>query len=324
MVWHHRVYFVLAVVLASFTAGPAYAQSPEITAALTEASKLLQRGGYVKVIEIIDTTLRSGKIQSDLAAKALLMRAEANEKLGRTAFALADYNSAVWMQGLSATDRKRAEEGYSRVMKGLGVADRPSEPAPASASREAPAQPSAPASTSPGRARAPASWNTGVQEEPSEERTGGAGSIFSGLFGSSSKPKQEASSTAAAVATTAPAPEPRPTKVGPPKVAAKPSPVAASQPPASAAARAPEAGSFNIQFAALAEEDKAIGEADRIGKKFAADLNGRTPSLSIVPTSDGGTLYKVVAGPFETKGEGVAVCELLKTKGLSCMVISRK
>jgi cell division protein FtsN len=44
----------------------------------------------------------------------------------------------------------------------------------------------------------------------------------------------------------------------------------------------------------------------------------------IVPTNDGGTLYKVVVAPFETRADGQAACEQLKTKGLTCMVVTKK
>lgn len=342
MVRHQHLRSLLAGALLCVLPGSGFAQNADVTAALTEASKIMQQGAHVKAIELIDTALKSGKIQADLAAKALLMRAEANEKLGRSAFALADYNSAMWMQGLSASDRKRAEEGQARVMQGLGVAPRPAEQQaapsqPANAGRRPgpPPQQQAAAPEKP-RETPPNNPNTGVQETPSEERTGGFGSIFGDLFGSSAEaPRQPAPaaaqqtappSNAAAVVTTAPAPRgqqqaARPETNAP--AASKPS-VAVAQAPAVSPARQVENGSFTIQFAALAEEDKAIAEADRIGRKFGADLGGRNPSLMIVPTSDGGTLYKVVAGAFQTKGEGQAACELLKSKGVSCMVITRK
>jgi hypothetical protein len=308
---------IVAIALSGASAGAALAQTTDVTAALTEASKVLQKGGYVKAIEIIDGALRSGKVPSELAAKALLLRAEANEKLGRTAFALADYNSSLWMQGLSASDRKRAEEGHGRVMKGLGVS------APPDGDTSAPASTGSTAPQPQGK-----TWNTDVQQAPAAERSagGGIGGFFSNLFGSSSSSQRAASeqptTAAAVVAQTQPEPQPQPKaapKKAPDRVAAPARPAAPA-----AAAKSSETGAFAIQLAAVAEEDKAIAETDRIAKKFGADLGGRTPSLMIVPTSDGGTLYKIVAAPFETRGEGQATCELLKSKGVSCMVITKK
>jgi hypothetical protein len=310
MCWRHLVSVVLAAFLASAVARPATANTAQVTAALTEASKLIQKGGYAKAIEVIDTALRSGQVQSDLAAKALLMRAEANEKLGRMAFAFADYNSAMWMQGLSAPDRKRAEEGHARMQKTLGIA----------APKDGPPGPgSAGGSTQKGQ------WNAAVQERPSEERTGstgGIGGFFSNLFGSS--PSEPAAAPAA------PQPAPSAAVVTP----AQPQGKQGARPQRQAAAEAPvitgsikpstDKGNFAIQLAAVAEEDKAIAEADRLAKKYGADLGGRSPQLMIVPTNDGGTLYKIVAAPFETRSDGIAACEFLKAKGLSCMVITKK
>jgi hypothetical protein len=363
MFWRYWLCSVLfAAALAGAAPNIASAQSQNVTAALAEANKLMQRGGYSKAIEMIEAALRSGKIPSDLAARALLMRAEANEKLDRTAFALADYNQALWMESLTAADRKKAEDGRARVMKSLGAASPPgaSPAVPANAAapaRQAEPPPQVTANAATGR---PAEAPTQVRETPSEERTGGIGSIFGGLFGSSSTagPREE-TAVRPGTAVIAPSPEadgPQPFRTpASPRAAAAPSaerppaanlarppapsaarpPAAAagrpSSPPASLAqaqvtpaAKPPEKGNFSIQFAALLEEDKAIYEADRIGKRFGADLNGRTPTLMIVPTSDGGTLYKVVAGPYETKLESQATCELLKAKGVSCMVITRK
>lgn len=308
---------IMAICLSGAAAGVARAQSSDVTAALTEASKLMQKGGYVKAIEVIDGALRSGKVPSELAAKALLMRAESNEKLGRTAFALADYNSSLWMQGLSAPDRKRAEDGHGRVMKGLGVAA----PQDKAEVKSSPAVTGSTSTKPEGKA-----WNADVQQAPGEERKSGGGisGFFGNLFGSSSSSQrvpQEQAGPPATVAVIAQVPE---GKAPPPQKAAPKKAVAAAAAPAPAASKAPESGNFAIQLAAVAEEDKAIAEADRLAKKFGPDLGGRTPSLMIVPTSDGGTLYKIVAAPFETRGEGLATCELLKSKGGSCMVITKK
>lgn len=322
MFWRHLACCVLAILLVSVAPSLAPAQNADITPALTEASKLLQKGGYAKAIETIDAALRSGKVQTELAAKAFLLRGEANEKLGRAAYAMADYNNALFMKdSLSAPDRKRAEEAQKRVTSGLGIAEQTSGGSVATSAR-AEASPAAS-----GGAPQGASWNTAVQESPGEEQSvGGAiGGFFNNLFGGSPSPNAqpaETPSTAAAVVTPV---EPEP-KARPKKAAARSEPSAARGPvTVDDPVKPPETGNFAIQLAAVAnEEDKAIAEADRIAKKFSADLGGRTPSLVIAPTNDGGTLYKIVAAPFETRGESQATCELLKTKGISCMVITKK
>jgi hypothetical protein len=327
MFWRHLACFLLAMLLVGVGPGPAPAQTNDITAALTEASKLLQKGGYAKAIETIDAALRVGKVQTELAAKAFLLRGEANEKLGRAAYAMADYNNALFMKdSLSASDRKRAEEAQKRVTSGLGVAEQTSGGSVAT-SVNAEAAPASP----PAGARAPQekSWNTAVQEQPAQEQStdGGIGGFFNSLFSGSSSAKAPPEETPPASAAVVTPVEPAPQAKGrPKKVAAKSEPSAARGPVTAAdPAKPPETGNFAIQLAAVAnEEDKAIAEADRIAKKFSADLGGRTPSLVILPTADGGTLYKIVAAPFETRGESQATCELLKTKGINCMVITKK
>lgn len=307
-----RIRRFLATFLLGMSALAVAAQAANPTAALTEASKMLEKGIPVKAIEIINQTLTSGQIPAELAAKALMLRAQAQEKLGKSAYALADYNSAIWMQGLTSKDKSDAEKGRDRILGKLGVstgAEKPAAAEPRAAeSGEAAAKPSKP------------SWNTGVQTSGSEERTGG--STFNSLFGSSeASPKQPE-------ARAQPKPKPEATAKAEP---AKPRPAAIASPPRVAAAAEQTAssstsgdatGKFAIQFSALHSEDSAISEVNRIEKRFGADLAGRTPSVKILETSDGGTLYKVIAAPYE-RGEGLAICELLKTKGVGCMIISR-
>jgi hypothetical protein len=309
------------------------------TQALAEASKLIEKGVPVKAIELINNTLKSGKVPGDLAAKALLMRAQAQETIGKHAYALADYNSALWMQGLSDRDKKEAEDGRRRIMAKLGVTEA-DKAAVADAGksgrtdRAAPAPARAAQAGPKGKSTETASWDTEVQASGSEQRTGGIGSFFSGLFGSSESKAATAQSEpeprSAAVVTETAGPRPQKAQAQPPQraqlqpVKAEPVRKAAVQQaaPEPAPAAAEPSGNFAIQFAALQAEDSAISEVNRVARRFGELLGGRKPSVTIAPTKDGGTLYKVIAEPYD-RGEGTATCELLKTKGLSCMLISR-
>jgi hypothetical protein len=311
------ILFAAALSMSSLGA-PARAQSAE--KALIEASKMMEQGIPVKAIEIIDAALSSGKLPPESAAKALLMRAQAQEKLGKLAFALADYNSALWMEGLAAGDKAQAEQGRDRISGKLGVAE-PGKTAPAPVGRAKAGEDSA--------ARTPksASADTSVKSSPSEQRTGGIGSVFTGIFGASeaAPAPQRAKPAAAKPATAAkPAPAastPEQAKSTQPR-AETPVQVAVAQRASPAAATGDGSGKFGIQFAALHSEDGAIAEVERIAKKFGSELGGRSPSVKILATNDGGTLYKIVAEPYE-RGEATAICELLKTKNLSCMIVSR-
>jgi len=292
-----RIQSVLLASLITFCAWATPAHADDPTKALGDANQLLQQGIPVKAIELINETLKSGELPSDLAAKALLMRAKAQEKLGKYAYALADYNQALW-QGLSDSDKGVAEEGRSRIMAKLGVGGGSGGSAEKTASSDG------------------SSWGTQVKAQPASNNSGSE-NAFSNLFGSSqSSTSQESSSQTAQ-------------KAKPTRTAQQVNVVSvqddASSPSASsnASGRGNEySGDFAIQMAALHSEKGAIYEVDRIEKRYGEWLGGRTPSITIRPTSNGGTLYKVIAEPFK-HGEGLATCELLKTKGLSCMLISR-
>lgn len=289
----------------------ANAQNP--TASLTQAAKLLEQGEAARSIELIDRTLKVGDVPSNLAAKAMLLRAQAQEKLGKHAFALADYNSALWMQDLSDYDRKLAKQGRQRIMNGLGVGGK---------TQTASAQPAAKAG----------SWGTEVRTAENKKRTGGIGSIFSNMFGLSSEEKeapkaQPVAETVYSVGTTETAALISQEAERPAKTSSTENLVASNETQAQAiddtiVAQQELSGNFAIQFAAVRSEDTALYEADRIGKRYGEWLGGRSPSIKIRGTQDGGTLYKIIAQPYE-RGEGVATCEFLKTKGVQCMLISR-
>lgn len=302
---------VAAIAVGSMVA-PAHAANP--TRQLAEAHKLMQNGAYVKAIEIISATLAVGNLAPDLNGRALLMRAQCNEKLGKTAFALADYNQALWMEGLSAADKKTAETGRKRVQSSLGVKENDGGDDDEAAARSAQAQ----------------------QSRQKKEESGG---FFSNLFGGSSQ-KEERPQQAVVAEVKPEQPQPRPvtkpvkavtasttnTAASPVhslKVANKVEHTQAPRMAASATTTNTGSGEFAIQFAALLQEDLAIAEVNRIAKKFSGELGGRSPSVVIVPTKDGGTLYKIVAGPYP-KAEGVATCEILKSKNVNCMIITHR
>jgi hypothetical protein len=323
MVEFVRIRLVVAALLLIAGAPYAFAQDNNATAALTKASKILEKGDALKAIDVINETLKSGSLTADLAAKAMMMRAQAQEKLGKYAYALADYNSALWMQDLSASDKSEAEKGRDRIMAKLGVNSAAAKPSDGGAppAQEPPKQRAA----STGSSGSSKSWDTEVQRS-SEQRTGGIGSIFSDVFGSSSaagterQPAKPNEPPRAQPVRAGAAPA-QPAKAAP--LAPAPVKVAASQPEQSILiASSTPSGDFAIQFAALLSEDSAISEVERVAKRYGELLGGRRPSIKVRETSDGGTLYKIVAEPYE-RGEGVATCELLKTKGVSCMLISR-
>jgi hypothetical protein len=312
-----RIGSVIFAAAFSMSAFALPARADNATAALTEASKMIEQGIPVKAIEMIDAALASGKLPPESSAKALLMRAQAQEKLNKLAFALADYNSALWMEVLSAADKARAEQGRDRIGGKLGIVAEAAKKAPASGERANAGQAAAlrtPTSTSSG---------TNVKSLPSEQRTSGIGGFINGIFGSSEAGREPNRVKPVAAAKPAAATKPERTKPASAR-AEKPVNVGVAQQVSPAAAPSSEgSGKFGIQFAALHSEDGAISEVERIAKKFGSDLAGRSPSVKILATNDGGTLYKIVAEPYE-RGEATAICELLKTKNLNCMIVSSR
>lgn len=367
MIGHTLFRVVVLALVWSFAIPAGYARADEVTAGLAQAHEMMQQGAYVKAIDIITNIIASGKAQADMAAKALLMRGQAREKLGRQAFALADYNQALWMQGLSEADKELAEAGKARIQGGLGVNEptrrmvsevssqertslsSPSISPTASFSQAPPPPPPSPdpapslASGSTTQTVAPSmrSASLGFDQSPPPQESGsqrssrsggGIGGFFSSLFGGSetSTSTQQENTAVAVVSPQSPPPLQQ-------VQTSRSSRVVSSVPTddtawgsqtaqASTASTEPYtdnfSGRFAIQFAALLSEDKAIYEVNRVARRYGEALNGRSPSIRIIGTKDGDTLYKIIAGPYETKAESTAKCDELKTVGVQCMVIS--
>ena len=330
---YSRIQFALLASVLCSAAIAVPARADEATPALAEAARYLKQGNPTKALEITNRTIKAGQLPSELAAKALLLRARAYEALGKYAYALADYNQALWMKALQASDKSEAEAGRSRIMVKLGVGGDTPETSPAKEAAQTP-QRSAPR---PAAQPQVAAQDTDVQTTVSEERTGGTGGLggfFGRIFGSSEKSEQQAEIQQARPPVQQAAAEPSrpvPTAQSRPAPAAQPRPRPAqqavteprvSQTSVSLSAGGEQSGDFAIQIAALHSEDRALYEASRVEKRYSEMLGGRTPSITVRETSDGNTLYKVIIGPYQ-RGEGTATCEMLKTKGLNCMLISR-
>jgi hypothetical protein len=378
----HPLFRVVVLALVwSFAMPVRYARADEVTAGLAQAHEMMQKGAYVKAIDIITNIIASGKAQADMAAKALLMRGQAREKLGRQAFALADYNQALWMQGLSEADKELAEAGKARIQGGLGVDEptkkmvsevsspqktslsspsvsptasyssppspspqsSPPSPSPQSSPAPAPAHSLASGSTSNTVATSMRTTSLGFDQSPPPQESGssrssrsggGIGGFFSSLFGgseTSTSPRPE--NTAVAVVS----PQPRTpfqqeqnsssssvTSTSPTNEPSWDSRTAQASTASTGSYVDNLSGHFAIQFAALLSEDKAIYEVNRVTRRYGQALDGRSPSIRIIGTRDGDTLYKIVAGPYETMVESTAKCNELKTVGVQCMVISVK
>jgi hypothetical protein len=126
-----------------------------------------------------------------------------------------------------------------------------------------------------------------------------------------------------------PPPAPTPTPVPTPTTAAEaPKPAAPAPTPAETAVatptpapKAPAAGDFNIQVAALRTEAAAEKEWARVQSANAALLGSLQPTYQRINTSNG-IFFRVQGGPL-TEAAAKAACDSLKAKGQACLVVKR-
>ena len=270
---------------------------------LSRAARSYEAGSYSEAAEQIDSAFKAG-LSGQLAARAILLRAEINERSGASAKALQDYSNALWMEALSAADRKKASDGKERVLASMGL-------------------------NSGGASGA--SWQASAQSGSSSS---GVWGFFSGVFSGAENPpppppppaeaQQSAEPAAPApfqpVSATAPAqktPSQAPAK--PTKVAhAKPAPAAssASAQPASALSVASAAGEVLIVFGAASSEASGRLTAKNIKAKLSDILINR--QLDVTPRGNGG--FQVQAGPYKSKSSALALCSAMQQRGVPCKV----
>jgi cell division protein FtsN len=87
---------------------------------------------------------------------------------------------------------------------------------------------------------------------------------------------------------------------------------------AAAQTAAATAGAFVVQIGAFKDDGEAAGQWQTFKKKNA-DLTGALkPDIKRVDLGAKGIWYRLRVGPFETKQNAVAFCEVLKTRGVAC------
>lgn len=277
---------------------------------LTAAAKSMEKGDYNAAIEKIGEAFQSGKLDLEMSAKAYLMRGQAYEKQTKPALALADYTNAIFLQGLSNNDRSIAVDGRKRALAALGIAD----DVPTGLKKAGVIKETADAGAKPDPVTPAAPERTA-----SSGGGGGITGFFGGLF-SNAPTSAEAK------------PEPKPAAKsweGSTRITAV-APAAGAQPaapaPSSGVAQpsaAPEDGKFfNIHLATVSTEADAQSEVMRLSSKLSELLQGNTPEIARIEKGDT-VLYRVFAGPFEGTIRSRAICDAMKSKGVSCLVVSR-
>jgi len=298
---------VIACLAGALVVGsPAYAQSKENLRKLSDAYKLMQDDKTAEAIKQLDAVLEGSPEDTDAASKAMLLRGQAYAKSGRHAQALADFNAALWLQGLSSSQRKDAVEGRKAALAKLGLGD-----GEATASEPARTQ-------QPAQRPAPESWQTEVQAAEQEEESGGIGSFFSGLFsGNDDEPEEQTASVSAP--SDAPAASAWDTSTATVDGAS----AAADQEPDSAAASRSD-GQFRVQIASVGSREGAESEARRLSRILGDAMAGETPSIVRTDTEAGNTYYRIMVGPKPSRDVAEEMCQMFKSRGVDCLVLSSR
>ncbi len=268
---------------------------------LARAAKALDAGDYAGAATSLDEAFKAG-LSKDLAVRAILIRAEVNERSGKLAYALQDYTNALWMDTLSTSDRKIASDGKQRVMAAMGLSDG-----------------SAP----------------GSREAAANRSSSGFLGIFGGLFGSGSADKPPPApapppmaspptpSTSASVDIVRAAPIAKPAHkvaAAQPKRRAK---VAAARPrlapprlqPVSTGPQAQSEGGFLIVFGSASNRTAAAARAKQIKAQLAGILVNRNLDIEA-----GGEALQIVAGPYKARSAALALCSAMRQRGVNCKV----
>jgi len=159
--WPAACAVVLVAMLASAMPAAA-ADSP-----LDLGRKALKAGKLDLAISALNIGLTNGSLKGSDIAKAYYVRGLVNAKAGNPAAAISDFNNALYLKGLSDSERKEAEAAKAAAYRAAGVANAPATaeaksaaPAPAPMVQQSVAAATAPAAKPATVASAPAIGNT--------------------------------------------------------------------------------------------------------------------------------------------------------------------
>jgi cell division septation protein DedD len=273
----------------------------EAQRAIEAAQKQLQAGRTEQAVQGLTAVLSGGNLPPAILARAFYVRGMAYRQQRRTAQAVSDLTSALWLKGgLGGEERDAAIRERSAAYADAGLADR-------------------------GEAEAPAPKTSG--------------SWLSGLFGSSSGPPprqpRPAAPTAVKAEPTAPASalggwattsrtQAEPAQVERPASPQRSAAAAPAPPPKAEAPRAPPPaartdGRYQVQLAAVRTEAEAYALAAKAKREAA--LASREPWIDHSVIGNMGAFYRVRFGPFASAQETQAVCAKLQGSGFDCMPV---
>ncbi len=328
---------IASIACALAISAPASAQSKDNLRKLSAAYKLIEDDEAAKAVEQLNALLDEVPEDAETASQALLLRGQAYTRAGRPAQALSDFNAALWLQGLNSAQRKDAVAGRKRALAKLGLADESEtqtvetgnsgssgggsiptsiptstdddDPQPASEPRAEPQQTASAPSLTGSTSSAPATsaWQTDVQAaapEPEQEDSGGIGSFFSDLFGGSdaTEASRESQTQTAASGWTA----------------------STTEVSSNTSAAPSDAGAYRIQIASVGSRDGAESEVRRLSRKLGDAIDGETPTIVRTDTDSGNTYYRIMVGPKPSRSAAAAQCEDFKSRGVDCLVVTRR
>ncbi len=79
-------------------------------------------------------------------------------------------------------------------------------------------------------------------------------------------------------------------------------------------------GAFVVQLGAFKQDVDAAQRWETLKNKNNDQLGDRRPDIKRVDLGEKGVWYRLRVGPFETRADAVAMCEVLRTRGTDCLV----
>jgi SPOR domain len=287
----------------------------EAQRAIEAALKQVQAGRADQAVQAMTATLSAGNLPPALMAKALYVRGLAYRRQGRSAQAISDLNSALWLKGgLGGEDRVEATNERSAAYAAAGLGGREPESAPGSAPAPKTGAnwlsglfgTSAPAAEPPAPARQPTPPAPPPRAEPAAPPRAAAASGWSS--------RTDAQTDRAAIASVEPppraAPAARPSKATPSKA----TPASAGPPPA-----ARIEGRYLVQLGSMRTEAEARALAAKAKREPA--LASRQAAIDHAVLGNMGAFYRVRFGPFANVHETEAVCAKLQGSGFDCLPV---
>jgi len=277
--------------------------------AIEAATKLLNAGKVDQAVQALSVALAGGNLPPAVMAKAFYLRGLGYRQQRKSAHAISDLTSALWLKGgLGGDERADALKQRTAAYADAGLTERGEAVAPAVAE-----QPVSPAKNT------GSNWLSNIFSPPAPAAP------------SASQPKV----TAAIEKTEAPAAAKAPSVVGgwanKTQVRADREPLAApataqpgpAVPPAQEEVTPARAdGRYQVQVATVRTKAEALALAAKARREHAAVLAASEPEIDQAVLGNMGSFYRVRFGPFASAEQTQAVCARLKGSGLDCMPVT--